>query len=187
MFETEKGYPHPLGAVPDKDGVSFTVFSQHATSVELLLFEEHGDRQPMQVIRLDPVTNKTFHFWHVYVKGLKPGARYAYRVDGPWDLSQGHRFDRSKVLIDPYSRGNTNTLWNRADAYGHGDNLASSMRSVVIDTSNYDWEGDTPIRRPMNESIIYEMHVGGFTRSPSSGCKHQIGRASCRERVYVLV
>ena len=172
MFETEKGYPHPLGAVPDKDGVSFTIFSQHATSVELLLFEKHDERQPMQVIVLDPVTNKTFHFWHVYVKGLKPGARYAYRVDGPWDLSQGHRFDKSKVLIDPYSRGNTNTLWNRADAYGHGDNLASSMRSVVIDTSNYDWEGDTLIRRPMNESIIYEMHVGGFTRSPSSGCKH---------------
>ena len=172
MFETDRGHPHPLGAAPDQKGVSFTLFSQHATSVELLLFEKHDDVQPIQVIRLDPGINKTFHFWHVYVIGLKPGAHYAYRVDGPQDLTLGHRFNRNKVLIDPYAKGITKTLWNRADACGPADNLGSSMRGVVIDLSDYDWEGDAPINRPMGETIIYEMHVGGFTRSPSSGCEH---------------
>ena len=186
VFKTDKGHPHPLGAVPDKAGVSFTVFSQHATSVELLLFEEHDDIHPLQVIRLDSNSNKTFHFWHVYVAGLKPGAHYAYRVDGPKDLLEGHRFDRDKVLIDPYARGNTNAIWNRADACGPGDNLASSMRSVVVDVSDYDWEDDTPINRPMGESIIYEMHVGGFTRSLSSGCEHRGTFAALAEKIPYL-
>jgi glycogen operon protein len=94
---------------------------------------------------------------------------YALRVDGPFDLSHGHRFNRNKVLIDPYARGNTNNLWDRVAACGHEDNVAKSLRSVVIDTADYDWEGDQPLRRPMGEAIVYEMHVGGFTRHPSSG------------------
>ena len=83
----------------------------------------------------------------------------------------GHRFNKNKLLIDPYAKGNTNTLWNRADACSSDDNMARSLRSVVIDSGGYDWEGDVPIRRPMSESIIYELHVGGFTRDPSSSVK----------------
>jgi len=128
--------------------------------------------EPFQVIRFDPFVNKTFHFWHVYVRGLRPGAFYAFRVDGPADAGAGLRFNQNKVLIDPYARGNTNALWKRADACGPQDNLATSMRSVVIDTSDYDWEGDRPLCRPMEDTIIYEMHVRGFTRSPSSGVGH---------------
>ncbi len=172
LLQVEKGSPHPLGATPDRDGVNFSLFSENATGVELLLFERHDAPEPFQVIQFDPFVNKTFHFWHVYVRGLRPGAHYAYRVDGPWDLGAGHRFDRKKVLIDPYARGNTNSLWKRVDACGPDDNLRTSMRSVVIDTSGYDWEGDRPLNRPMEETIIYELHASGFTKSPSSGVTH---------------
>ncbi len=169
-FET--GSPHPLGATPQPEGVNFSLFSENATGVELLLFAEHDAIRPFREIRLDPRVNKSFHFWHVFVRGLKAGAHYAFRVDGPRDLAAGHRFDRDKVLIDPYARGNTNTLWKRAKACLPGDNVATSMRSVVVDTSGYDWEGDRPLRLPMEDTIIYEMHVRGFTRSPSSGTAH---------------
>ena len=93
---------------------------------------------------------------------------------GPQDLhGKGHRFNKNKVLIDPYSKGNSTKLWKRTDALGSIDNLTTSMRSVVIDISDYDWEGDRPLNRPMNETIIYELHVRGFTKSSSSDCKHR--------------
>ena len=148
-FQTEPGRPHPLGATVDQEGVNFSVFSRNATAVELLLFDQHDDVQPIQIIKLEPATNQTFFFWHVYVKGLKPGAHYAYRVDGPQDLhGKGFRFNRNKVLVDPYSLGNTKSLFQRDDAVGPADNLATSMRSVVLDVHDYDWEGDQPLRRP---------------------------------------
>jgi glycogen operon protein len=171
-FQVEKGRPHPLGATPDKNGVNFSVFSENATGVELLLFDKHDHPEPVQVITLDPTVNNTFHFWHVYVKGAKAGMHYAYRVDGPWDPANGHRFNKNKVLIDPYAKGNNKNLWNRGDACGPGDNLKTSMRSVIIDTTDYDWEGDTVLGTPMSDTIIYEMNVGGFTKSPKSGVKH---------------
>lgn len=122
-YQVESGSPHPLGATSDRHGVNFSIFSEHATSVELLLFDKHDDLEPIQIIELDPKINKTFHFWHVYVKRLKPSTFYIYRVDGPQDLHRaGHRFNRHKVLIDPYAKGNTNTLWNRVDALGAKDN-----------------------------------------------------------------
>ena len=100
-------------------------------------------------IQLDPNNHRHFHFWHVYVRGLQPGIHYAYRLDGLQDVhGNGDRYNRNKVLIDPYARGNTDTLWNRGDACGPEDNLATSMRSVVIDTSGYDWEGDRPSTGP---------------------------------------
>jgi isoamylase len=172
-YQVEPGSAHPLGAVLDKNGVNFSIFSENATSVKLLLFDKHDAPEPIQVIELDPKINKTFHFWHVYVKGLKAGVHYAYRVDGPQDLhGTGHRFNKNKVLIDPYAKGNTNAVWNRSTAVGLEDNVATCMRSIVIDISNYDWEGDRPLNRPTSETIIYEVHVRGFTKSPSSGSKH---------------
>ncbi len=171
-FTTERGKLHPLGATVLPQGVNFSLFSEGATGVELLLFNKHDDVHPRAVIRLDPTINKTFHFWHVFVKGAEAGTHYAYRVDGPSDPRAGLCFDHNKVLIDPYSKGNNHTLWNRGAACRPGDNLATSMRCVVIDTADYDWQGDKPLNRPMNETVIYEIHVGGFTRSPSSGVKH---------------
>lgn len=186
-YPIEPGRTHPLGATPDPDGVNFALFSEHATEIDLLLFEKHDDLEPIQVISLAPQTHKTFYIWHVYVRGLKPGNAYAYRVDGPQDLhGSGHRFNRNKVLLDPYSKSNSNVLWNRIDALGPKDNLRTSMRSVIVDLADYDWEGDQPLRRPMSETIIYELHVGGFTKSPTSGCKHKGTFAGVIEKIPYL-
>jgi isoamylase len=188
VYQIEPGSAHPLGATPDENGVNFSVFADRATTVSLLLFEQHDDLQPILTIKLDPNKHKTFYFWHVYVRGIKPGIHYAYRVDSSIaDLHGfGDRYNPNKVLIDPYARGNTETLWNRVDACGPHDNLATSMRSVVIDTADYDWEGDRPLNQPLNETIIYEMHVRGFTRSPSSGCQNAGTFAGIVEKIPYL-
>src|SRR5271157_1329616 len=185
-FAAEKGSPHPLGATPSPDGVNFSLFSENATGVELLLFSAHDAPHPFHTIPLDPYVNKTFHFWHVFVRGLQPCVHYAYRVDGPFNPAAGHRFNRNKVLIDPYALGNTNSLWKRAGACGPDDNVAASMRSVVIDASAYDWEGDQPLRRPIEDGIVYEMHVRGFTQSPSSAVQHPGTFAGIAEKVPYL-
>jgi isoamylase len=170
VFPIEPGRSRPMGATPTPEGVNFALFSRDATAVDLLLFSTCNDPEPFQVISLDPLHHRTFHFWHVFVQGLKPGVHYAYRIDGPFEPSAtGARFDPKKVLIDPYALGNTTTRWDRALACQPGDNLATSMRSVVIDLSDYDWEGDQPLNRPLRETIIYEMHVGGFSKSVHSG------------------
>ena len=186
VFAVERGSPHPLGASPGPEGVNFSLVSGNATGVELLLFATPDAPEPFQVIRFDPFVNKSFHCWHVFVRGLGAGAHYAYRVDGSSDPASGHRFNRNKVLIDPYARGNTNSLWKRASARGPDDNVATSMRSVVVDTSGYDWEGDRPLNRPMEDTIIYEMHVRGFTRSPSSGVRHPGTFAGIVEKIPYL-
>jgi isoamylase len=140
---------------------------------------------PFQTIHFDPYVNKTFHFWHAFVRGLKPGVHYAYRVDGRPDR-EGQRFNRNKVLIDPYARGNSKSLWDRGRACTPEDNLPTSMRSVVLDPSDYDWEGDQPLNRPMDESIIYEAHVRGFTQSPTSGVRHPGTFAGLVEKIPYL-
>jgi isoamylase len=165
-----EGGSSPLGATPSAHGVNFSVFSRHATGVQLLLFEGVDDIHAARVIRLDPSANRTYHYWHVLVPDVRPGQLYAYRVEGPFDPSSGMRFDPTKVLLDPYGRGvMVPEAYDRAAARGPGDNAGTAMKSVVIDVSAYDWEGDAPLRRPSSQTIIYEMHVGGFTRHPSSG------------------
>jgi glycogen operon protein len=173
-YEYKPGSPSPLGATPLADGVNFSLYSEHATGVTLLLFDAHDSRKPFQEIKLDPGMNKTWLRWHVFVRGLRAGAHYAYRVEGPPERDDGDRFNSRKVLIDPYAGGNTKSLWdrNRALDSDPNDNVAFSMRSVVIDTSGYNWEGDEPLRRKLQDTIIYEMHVRGFTQSPSSGVQH---------------
>ena len=168
----EPGRPHPLGATLDENGVNFSVISVNATSVELLLFDHYNDVQPFATVLFHPVANRTFYFWYAYVRGIKPGVHYAFRVDGPWAPDSGHRFDKDKLLIDPYSKGNNASLWCPLDARCEGDNLEKSMRSIVIDHKKYDWKGDKPLKRSMEDTIIYEMHVRGFTRSESSGTAH---------------
>jgi len=170
-YGVENGRTHPLGATLDAEGVNFSVWTEHATGVELLLFEHHSDLEPFQVIKLNHKFNKTFQFWHCYVRGLRAGTFYAYRVDGPADLAHGHRFNRNKVILDPYARATDSYLWRRGDACGPDDNVRTSQRCVVVDQS-YDWEGDQPLNRRMSETIVYEMHVGGFTKSPTSGVAH---------------
>ena len=168
LYQTTKGDPHPLGSTVYPDGVNFSVFSQNAASMELLLFAEGNSTEPFQIIKMTDEGNKSFHFWHIFLVDAKPGLHYAYRVHGPEEKKPGQRFTPEKVLIDPYAYGNSMDLWNRGAACLPGDNLTQSMRSVVIDPLDYDWEGDRPLNRPMQDSVIYEMHVGGFTRAGNS-------------------
>ena len=117
MYKVLPGIPHPLGATPDRNGVNFVIYSQHASSVELLLFDTKNSPEPVQIIPLDPQQHLTFHFWHAYIPGLRAGMHYAYRLDGPPDLHrEGDRFLPKKVVIDPYSKGNSASLWKRGDA-----------------------------------------------------------------------
>jgi len=166
----EEGSSSPLGATPSRDGVNFSVYSRHATGVQLLLFNGVDDAHAARVVRLDPAVNRTYHYWHVFVPDVRPGQLYAYRVEGPFDPSNGMRFDATKALLDPYGRGVVvPEAYGRDAARGPGDNAGTAMKSVVLDVSAYDWEGDAPLRHPSSRTIVYEMHVGGFTRHPSSG------------------
>ena len=166
----EEGSSSPLGATPSPNGVNFSVFSRHATGVQLLLFDGIDDARPARVVRLDPSANRTYHYWHVFVPKVQPGQLYGYQVEGPFEPSRGMRFDSAKVLLDPYGRGvMVPGTYGRAAARLPGDNTGTAMKSVVVDVSVYDWEGDAPLRRPSSQTIVYEMHVGGFTRHPSSG------------------
>ncbi|HEX4797195.1 MAG TPA: glycogen debranching protein GlgX [Humisphaera sp.] len=164
------GQSSPLGAASVDGGINFSLFSRGATGVELLLFDDENDAKPDRIIALDPEMDRTYHYWHSFVGGLKAGQVYGYRVRGPFEPGKGLRFDPTKVLLDPYGRGVAVPKgYDRQAAAREGDNLAVAMKSVVVDPLDYDWEGDTPLRRASARTIIYEMHVGGFTRHPSSG------------------
>ena len=164
------GKSFPLGATVSPEGVNFCVYSKNSTGVALLLFDHVDDAQPADVIHLDPQENRTFHFWHVLVPGVGAGQLYGYRADGPFDPQRGHRFDPEKVLLDPYGRAVAGPRdYSREAASRPGDNAPMAMQSVVVGTGTYDWEGDGPLKRSFAQTVIYEMHVGGFTRHPSSG------------------
>jgi isoamylase len=164
------GKSSPLGATVYLSGVNFSVFAKGNTAVQLLLFDQVDDAYPSRTITLDPVTNRSHHYWHVFVPGIEVGQIYGYRVDGSFAPELGLRFDPQKVLLDPYGRAIARPAnYSRAAACMPGDNCATAMKSVVTDVSRYDWEGDEPLRRPFSRTVIYEMHVAGFTKHPSSG------------------
>ena len=170
MSEVQAGASAPLGASVTADGVNFSVFSKRATGIDLLLFEHVDDEKPASVIHVHPASNRTYHYWHVFAPALKAGQIYGYRVYGPFEPSKGFRFDATKVLLDPYGRAVVvPTRYNRAAAHEKGDNAATAMKSVVVDPSLYDWESDRPLHRSSSQTIVYEMHVRGFTKDPSSG------------------
>ncbi len=168
MRDVLAGRPLPLGAHWDGSGTTFSLFSRHATGVEVCLFDEAGREERV------PLRERTAFVWHGRLPGVGPGQRYGYRVDGPWEPAHGHRFNPAKLLLDPYARaidGTVRPARARSLAYvaGH-ENTADTTdsadgvpRSVVIDPS-FDWEGDTPLRRPWDETIVYEAHVKGFTK-----------------------
>jgi isoamylase len=164
------GTSGPIGATLCEGGANFSLYSRDATRVELLFFDGPDDDRPSRIIPLDPVTNHTYHYWHVFVEGARSGQIYAYRVDGPSAPAAGLRFDATKLLLDPYGRGVVfPKKYSRQSAMHAGDNIATAMKSLLIDPSTYDWEGDVPLRHPSARTIIYEMHVRGFTANPNSG------------------
>ena len=175
MTTPHTGQPYPIGATVTAGGVNFSLFSRTAAGVELLLFDHEDDGKPSRTVRLDPVADRTYHYWHTFVPGRRPGQLYGYRVHGPNDPAGGLRFDPTKVLIDPYGRGLvTPKDYSPEHARRPGDNAATAMKSVVVDPAAYDWEGDAPLRRPSARTVVYEMHVRGFTRHPSSGLRDDV-------------
>ena len=169
------GRSSPLGAAIVNGGVNFSVFSRNAAAIELLLFDQEDDSRPSRVIPLDPATSRSYHYWHAFVPEIEPGQLYGYRARGQFNPAAGACFDADKVLLDPYGRGVVvPPNYSREAARHPGDNCATAMKSVVVDPSAYDWEGDTPLKRPSSRTIIYEMHVRGFTRHPSSGLKEHL-------------
>lgn len=160
------GAPYPLGATVTSDGVNFSLYSRTAEGVSLLLFDQDEDAKPSRVIVLDHVLNRTYHYWHVLVPDLKPGQRYGYQVQGRHEPSRGLRFDASKLLLDPYGKSVVIPKGYRREK---GDDLGTAMKNAVVGVGDYDWEGDAPLRLPSSRTVVYEMHVRGFTRHPNSG------------------
>jgi glycogen operon protein len=161
------GKAYPLGAVYDGAGVNFSIFSEPATRVELCIFDDHGREG-----RVD-LPEATAFCWHGYVPGLGPGTRYGFRVHGPFDPDHGLWCHPSKLLLDPYAKAiEGHVQWNEAvfgyrfkNPTGSVNTLDSARympRSVVVDDS-FDWGDDTLPRTPLHKSVIYEMHVKGFT------------------------
>ncbi|MCP9468906.1 MAG: glycogen debranching protein GlgX [Nitrospira sp.] len=166
------GSPYPLGATWDGSGVNFALFSEHATGVELCLFDGPDGNNQIACI---PMMEQTDLVWHGYVPDIRPGQRYGFRVHGPYDPAVGHRFNPAKLLLDPYAKAIDGTIrWNDtlfAYQVGHQnsdlskderDSAAAMPKSVVVD-QNFDWEGDRLLRIPWHETIVYEVHVKGFT------------------------
>jgi len=165
-LRVERGAPSPLGATWDGRGVNFSVFSSVATSVKLCLFGPAGET------RLD-LAEQTDGCWHGYVAGLQPGQQYGYRVHGPWAPASGHRCNPHKLLLDPYARAiagdarpGTSVLPYTPGSEGKSmsrvDDADSVARSVVIDAS-FDWQDDRAPNRPLDQTIVYELHVKGFS------------------------
>ena len=179
------GASAPLGATVQRDGVNFSVYSKNATLLELLLFDSEDAVSPSRVISLDPRDHRTYHYWHVFVPELKAGQIYALRAVGPFDPAHGLRFNGDKVLLDPYGRAVAVPKAYSRTANGAG----RAMKSIVSDPSGYDWEGDRPLLRPFVETVIYEMHIRGFTRHPGSGvsCEKAGTYAGLIEKIPYLV
>lgn len=187
QYATRPGHRYPFGATHDPQGTNFAIWGRFATSVQLLLYGKADSPDPFQVITLDPDVNRTYYAWHVYVEKLPPGIFYGWRMDGPGNTqSTGLRFDRQKVLLDPWAVAVTDTLWDRRAAIRPGDNSSCSMRGIVLKDDRYDWEGDRPLNHSLEQAVIYELHVGGFTRHPSAAVAHPGTFAGVIEKIPYL-
>lgn len=179
-LRTLAGKPIVLGATPTAKGVNFAVYSENAERVVLDLFDSEKEKQPSVSIELDPIKNKTGSVWHIFVEGLKTGALYLYRVDGPYNPPLGHRFNFNKYLFDPYAKCLTNgsvfRSYNKQREMGLAgiengklSDLSDFPKCVVIDDDDFDWQGDRPLNYPASDTIIYEAHLKGYTASSTSG------------------
>lgn len=186
-FMVSPGSRSPQGATADEHGINFSLFSRYATAMELVVYDEADSLQPLLRIPLDPETHRTYYTWHVHVEGLRPPVHYTWHVDGPNDPRKtGFRFDREKALVDPFACAVTQGLWDRGRACRPGNNDDHSIRGLVPCDEDYDWEGDVPLNHPLENAVIYEMHVAGFTRHPSSCVAHPGTYAGIIEKIPYL-
>lgn len=173
-----KGRYYPLGAALQEDGVNFAIYSQNAYEVFLLLFDK-ADGEPTDIIKLE---NRTKYIWHTFVQGVKSGQLYGYKIRGDYNPSWGMRFNENKLLIDPYAKAltgkfrNTDNLLLAYDSHSYSKDLSMDLRdntaivpkSIVID-DRFDWQNDCTLCLPFEKTIIYEVHLKGFTAHHSSG------------------
>jgi isoamylase len=170
-IQTYPGKPYPLGATWDGEGVNFALFADNATGVELCLFNDKDDATGDRIV----LKERTHQIWHVYLPNAKPGQLYGYRVSGPFEPQNGHRFNPNKLLMDPYAKAIGGRIdWHDAVfayeigseeedlSYSELDSAPFVPKSVVVD-NGFDWEDDKPMQIPYHQSIIYETHVKGFT------------------------
>ncbi|UCG79815.1 MAG: glycogen debranching enzyme, partial [Desulfobacterales bacterium] len=172
-FECRTGKCLPLGATVTPEGVNFSVFSRHATSLTLVLFEK-TKTAPLVAISLDPERNKTGDIWHILVLGIDLSLRYGYRAGGPLDREgAGHWFNGENILLDPYARAleGGETWGGEPGKAPQGAQDTSFQRRCLIVDNDFDWEGDRPLNLPLKDSVIYELHVRGYTIHESSGVK----------------
>lgn len=155
----------PYGAILGEDGVQFLVFSRNATSLKLLLYKHVDDMDPDRVLTFHPETDRWGDIWGLFVPSLRAGQLYHFQADGPFEPENGHRFDPKARLIDPYAKALAGTFLDNSDG------ITRPPKCVVVD-DHFDWSGDRHIRRSLSETVIYEMHIRGFTQHASSGVKH---------------
>ena len=179
------GSPLPLGTQEMGGGVNFAIISRNASRVRLELFDHPEDAAPAHAIELDSARNRTGDVWHVWVNGVGSGQFYAYRVDGPYEPNQGHRFNFNRLLLDPFATAISRLpAWDFASARGYdasapgrdlilsGQDNSRSMPKCVLVNDPFNWYGDQPPRHPWSKTVIYETHVRGFTIHPKSGVEH---------------
>jgi glycogen operon protein len=191
-LKTGHGRPLPLGATLEAQGVNFSLFARRATSVTLELYDAPYDAKPALEIPLDRHFNRTGDIWHCFVRGLRAGAIYLYRIDGPWKPEEGLRFNVHKRVLDPYAKavtdftGRGGPAWNQGSSLGYDPRnpaldlafnqeeaeLAGHPKAIVIDNDGFDWQGDVPLNYPLRKSVLYETHIKGLTANPNSGVAH---------------
>jgi isoamylase len=176
------GSPLPLGAHPRGDGVNFAIFSRNAAGVRLDLFDRPDDTTPARTIIFDAGRNKTGDIWHLWLEGIRPGQLYGFRIAGPYEPRAGHRFNPNKLVVDPYAsaillargcdfRAATGYDPRAGDAdlsFSDTDDVATAPKCVVTH-ADFDWRGDQPLRHPWTSTVIYELHVRGFTAGRAAG------------------
>jgi len=181
-FTVENGKALPLGSTVTDRGVNFAVFSRHATSVTLIIFESAEPGSLYTEIKLDSKKNRTGDVWHCFIPGLKEHTCYLYRAEGPYVPEKGFRFNPNKTLFDPYAKALTDiSNWDLKSCVGYDpyseskdlsfsyiDDIFTQPRGIVIN-DEFDWQGDLPLNYPLRFSVLYETHVKGLTNHPSSG------------------
>ena len=176
------GVPLPMGTHVYGGGVNFAFFSRHASRVRLELFDRPADAKPARVIDLDPARNRTGDIWHVWIEGIPTGQLYAYRVDGPYQPEQGHRFNFNKLLLDPFATAiSLLPGWDFRPACGYDsvepgqDRIGSpvddagSMPKCVFTHEHFHWQGDLPLRHAWSKTVIYERMFGASRYIPARG------------------
>jgi isoamylase len=197
--DVRSGVPLPFGTFESGGGVNFALFSRHASRVRLELFDRSIDAAPARIIDLDPARNRTGDVWHVWVAGIRSGQLYAYRMDGPYQPEQGHRFNFHKLLLDPFATAiSLLPDWNFGPARGYDPSAAErdlafsktddagAMPKCVFTHEHFHWHDDLPPRHSWAKTVIYETHVRGFTIHPSAGVEHSGTYRGLMEKIPYL-